>query len=195
MSLTTRALRGPWPLPPVLFPLGAGILTEAALRVAYTGAPVLGQRLCEAHGGLALLALLAVVAARRLHLRRHGRLLGLSASGFTLLHLGYAHTEVFAGAIDGALFLTPSGQVGTALGVLATLGLLPLTLTSTDAARRRLGCHWTALHRVTPTLLLLAAVHAVMTGVHAGSGALAVLIAAAVTAALVSRVTYRKVPS
>lgn len=194
MSFTAHATRCTRTAPSVV-PLITGLLAEVGLRLAYADSPVLGQRLCEAHGGLALLTLLAVVAARCLHLLPYRRLLGLSACGFTLLHLGYAHVEVFGGAADGVLFLSPDEQIGVAMGGLAALGLLPLALTSTGAARRRLGHHWTTLHAITPALLLLAAAHALMSGVHAGRGLPAVLVTAGVTAALLSRSTHRKVPT
>ncbi len=171
----------------VAAPALVALTTEVALRLTFGDAPVLGQRLAEAHGWLALLALLLTLLARPLRLLRVRRALGLSAFAFTLAHLAYAFAHVFGADLLALLFLRRPEQLALGLGALAALGLVPLALTSTNAAMRRLGPHWKALHRITLPLTLLAVLHTVWLGVHGGVSWASALLVAAVALTLWQR--------
>lgn len=154
--------------PQLAWPLTALLAAEGSTRLLYAEAPVLEQRLCELHGWLALVCLLAVLAARPLRVTPYRRALGLSAFGFGLLHLAYVLGAVLHFDPLGLLFLSPGALFGWGLGLLVVLGMMPLAATSTDAAMRRMGPRWKRLHRITPALTVLAALHTVWTGVHGG---------------------------
>ena len=86
------------------------------------------------------------------------RMLGVTALGYALLHLGlYAVQQSFdvvkiASEIVLRFYLT--------IGFVALMGLIVLGLTSTDAMIRRLGAQqWNALHKIVYGLAVLALVH------------------------------------
>ncbi|MFC4452268.1 ferric reductase-like transmembrane domain-containing protein [Deinococcus sonorensis] len=125
------------------------------------------QRREEVYGALSLVALLLVLLTRHLPaLRPYRRALGLAGFGYALIHGWLAILHVFHGDLSNVLFLNPATQAGVGAGLLALVLLLPLALTSTDAARRRMGRHWKTLHRLGPPLTLLSAVHTAWIGVH-----------------------------
>lgn len=147
---------------------------EQALRVL-TGhaAHLLEQRRMEGYGWLSVAALLLVLVARRVGLLRYRRALGLAAFGFALVHTWLAYGHVLDHDVENVLFLSRDDQAALWLGAAAIAGLLPLALTSTDTAVRRLGRHWRTLHRLTPVLTVLAVAHTVWIGVHFGVAPLA----------------------
>lgn len=109
-----------------------------------------------------LLASLAITPLRRfagLNLLRFRRALGLLAFLHVLLHL--AVWLLLDVQLDGAEIrkgLTERPFI--MLGMAGFAILLPLALTSTDAALRRLGAaRWAALHRLAYLAVILAAVH------------------------------------
>ncbi|AFZ67996.1 ferric reductase-like transmembrane domain-containing protein [Deinococcus peraridilitoris] len=148
--------------------LGA-LNTELALRVLYDpSAHVFGQRQAEVYGWFSLLALLLVLASHWLRLVAYRRALGLAAFVYALVHVWYSHRHILGGDWENVLFFSPSDQAGLWVGVLALLGLLPLVITSSDRARRRLGGRWKTLHRLGPPMTVLATWHTVWIGVHFG---------------------------
>ncbi len=159
----------PWALG-LAAPLGADLV----LRALYDPAShTFQQREAEVTGWLSLAALLLVLASRPLRLVTYRRALGLAAFGYALLHVVFSYTGVLGADVQNLLFVSRSDQAGWALGLAALVGLLPLALTSTNAAMRRLGPRWKALHALGPWMTLLAALHTVWLGVHFGLNPLA----------------------
>ena len=96
--------------------------------------------------------------ARRATLIRYRRMLGLFAFVYVCLHL-LAYALLLAdgqlAAILADLYKRPYIIAGTG----ALLLLVPLALTSTHAAQRRLKRNWARLHRLIYPALILALVH------------------------------------
>ena len=160
-------------------PLHLGLLllvllnSELLLRLL-AGPGVLAQRREELYGALSLLALLLILASRWLpRWRPYRRALGLAAFGSGLLHGWLALGTVLQGDPQNLLFLNQATQAAILAGVLALAGLLPLALTSSHWAQRRLGRRWKTLHRAGPPLTLLSALHTAWAGVHFGLSPLA----------------------
>lgn len=112
----------------------------------------------------ALIAGLAITPLRRLtgvNLLRFRRALGLVAFGYIVLHLSvWLALDVQSWRLIAAdIVKRPYITVGMAAFVL----LVPLALTSTDRARRRLGpVRWRRLHRLVYLAVPLGAIHFVM---------------------------------
>ncbi|WP_027483867.1 ferric reductase-like transmembrane domain-containing protein [Deinococcus pimensis] len=142
---------------------------ESLVRRLYPAdSAVLIQRLGEVYGWLSLAALLLVFPARRLRLMPYRRALGLAGFAYALLHTAYTFGHTLAGRLDNLPFLSPVMQGGIVLGGVSLALLVPLALTSTNFAIRRLGRHWRTLHRLGPPATLLAALHGAWIGVHFG---------------------------
>lgn len=114
-----------------------------------------------------LVAALAITPLLRLvpvlaPLRPHRRALGLAAFGTGLVHLGLYVAAM--GSLEP--ILAEWGAPGIWTGWLALLLLLPLALTSRDAAMRRLGRNWKRLQRLAYAAALLSFAHMVL--VHDG---------------------------
>lgn len=150
------------------------LLLEVALHQLYPhGGHLLAQRRSEVYGGLSLTALLLVLASRWLRLVPLRRTLGRFAFATAVIHSHQAFRDVLHSDVQAVLFLSPSHQAAVWLGVVALLGLLPLAVTSSNAAVRRLGKRWKTLHRLGPPMTLLAVLHTVLLGVHFGVSPLA----------------------
>lgn len=89
------------------------------------------------------------------------RVFGLAAFGYVTLHaLIYF---VFDQSLDpGLIWADTVEHPRIAVGFVAFLLLIPLALTSTDAAIRRLGRRWSRLHRLVYLATLLGVVHYLM---------------------------------
>jgi methionine sulfoxide reductase heme-binding subunit len=125
-------------------------------------------------------------------LRRHRRAIGLAAFGTSLVHLGLYLATM--GALD--LVLAEIGAPGIWTGWLALLLLVPLALTSHDAAMRWLGRNWQRLQRLAYPAAILTLAH--MALVHDGLGdalILGVPLLALQLTRLLPRSTLRKAPS
>jgi sulfoxide reductase heme-binding subunit YedZ len=96
-------------------------------------------------------------------LRRHRRAVGLAAFGTSLVHLGFYLAAM--GALDVVLAEITAPGIWT--GWVALLLLLPLALTSNDAAMRRLGRDWQRLQRLAYPAAVLTLAHMVL--VHDGA--------------------------
>ncbi len=109
-----------------------------------------------------LLLTLAITPVRRLlhmpWLLVFRRMLGLYTFFYACLHmLGYVVVDQW---LDGAaLWKDILKRPFITVGVLCLLGLLPLAVTSHSAMMRRLGRHWTRLHRIVYPLAMLAVLH------------------------------------
>ena len=161
----TRTASGLWPLGvAVLLPLNLELL----LHLLAPGG-VLSQRREELYGFLSMLALLLVLSTRVLPpLRPHRRALGLAAFVYGVYHGLLAVGHVLQGDVTNLLFLNQGTQASIWAGIVALLGLLPLTLTSFAGVQRRMGRCWKRLHRLGPCLTLLSALHTAWAGVHFG---------------------------
>lgn len=126
------------------------------------------KRLEQETGILALQLLLlglAVTPLRRLaglNLMRFRRALGLSAFGYALVHLA-----VWLGLDMQGLWGQIAGDIAkrpyVTLGMAAFAMLLPLALTSTDGAIRRMGAAaWRRLHRLVYPAAVVGALHFVL---------------------------------
>lgn len=83
---------------------------------------------------------------------------GLHAFAFSVVH-GIAHLKA-----NGYALSALTAEVGIVLGVLATLIMLPLALTSNEWAMRKLGKNWKRLQSMSYVVGLLVAVHTLMAG-------------------------------
>lgn len=164
----SSARPAPWHLQCALA-LAAVLVAEQTLRAFVPSSHHLfTQRQEELYGWLSMLALLLVLASRWLGLVPYRRAFGLLAFGFALIHTWLAFAHVLGADPENVLFLSLEHQIAVWLGVIALVGLLPLALTSTNAAMKRLGKRWKALHRAGPVMTVLAAVHTAVIGVHFG---------------------------
>ncbi|WP_225030268.1 protein-methionine-sulfoxide reductase heme-binding subunit MsrQ [Xinfangfangia pollutisoli] len=107
-----------------------------------------------------LLASLAVTPLRwlGLNLIRHRRALGLLAFSYAVLHLVawlWLDMGLRLGQAAGDLVKRPY----IIAGMLGLLAMLPLALTSTRAAIRRMGRNWQRLHRLAYAALVLGLLH------------------------------------
>ena len=140
------------------------------LAVAHypNGSHVQGQRLAEYNGNAAMFLLLLVLLARPLRLISVRRPLGLCALAFSVIHTRYAFEHVLGDSLEGILFLTPERQVSTWVGFAALALMIPLALTSSGWATRKMGVWWKRLHRFNVLATVLAALHTAYMGVHYG---------------------------
>jgi sulfoxide reductase heme-binding subunit YedZ len=89
------------------------------------------------------------------------RMLGLAAAFYTIAHVVlYAWDEGFALGFVVSQMLTVFYLI---LGTIATVGLIAMAVTSTDAAMARLGRNWKLLHRLIYPVALLSLWHFFLT--------------------------------
>ena len=109
--------------------------------------------------GLAIVLLAAPLAQRGWRgLSRYRRVLGLSLFFYISLHL-LLFAQVYVGWSGALLVEELKERPYVLVGFSAWLALLPLTLTSTDRARRSLGRRWRQLHRLIYPATVLAWLH------------------------------------
>ena len=89
---------------------------------------------------------------------RYRRILGVSVFLYVSLHL-LLFAQVYVGWSGALLIEELKERPYVLVGFSAWLSLLPLALTSTDSARRRLGRRWRQLHRLIYPATLLAWLH------------------------------------
>lgn len=167
------------PLPQPHWPLWLALaLPSLALLAAAGQADADLDELTALSGQAAAILLVAAIAstgaarwlARPQALIRHRRALGLAAFGTSVVHLA-----LYAAAM-GALapMLAELDAPGIWTGWAALALLVPLALTSTDAAQRRMGRGWKRLQRLAWPAAALALAHGYL--VHDGQR-LALLLA------------------
>lgn len=110
-----------------------------------------------------LMASLAVTPLRRLglNLLRQRRALGLLAFSYGILHL-VAWLWLDMGLRLGQVAEDIVKRPYIIAGMLALLAMLPLALTSTKAAIRRMGRNWNRLHRLAYAALALGVLHFIL---------------------------------
>jgi sulfoxide reductase heme-binding subunit YedZ len=128
--------------------------------------PVKGLQVSTGLSALVLLFLSLAVTPLRRHLHWNWsqplrRVFGLAAFGYVLLHaLIYF---VFDQSLDpGLIWEDAVEHPRIGVGFLAFLLLIPLALTSTDRAVRRMGKRWTRLHRLSYVATGLGVLHFLM---------------------------------
>ena len=89
---------------------------------------------------------------------RFRRMFGLFAFFYVLLHFS-VYLLLDQGGKLGALWQDIVKRPYITIGVLGLLLLVPLTATSTAKAQRRLGRHWTQLHRLIYVIAILGVWH------------------------------------
>jgi DMSO/TMAO reductase YedYZ heme-binding membrane subunit len=129
------------------------------------------QTLLEYQGHIALVGLFLVLLAGPLRSSLPGlvedrRWLGLIVFGFACAHSLGAFQHTLGGNWWAFEFLSPRNQYALWMGVASLLFLVPLVLTSTNTAIKRLGKFWRWLHKLVIPALILAMAHTVWMGVH-----------------------------
>ena len=130
-----------------------------------------GDTMSDYSGHAALILLFLSLVARPISsflpaLLRYRRGLGVGACLLSLLHLLHMVSHTWQWNFRALKFMLFSHQVGVWLGAIALLLMLPLTLTSFDAAQKNMGTRWRRLHLLSVPILILAAIHTVMVGSH-----------------------------
>lgn len=88
------------------------------------------------------------------------RMIGLYAAFYAFVH-AWAWCRQYG--YDWAFLLGELPRLYLLLGLAAVLLLVPLTLTSNAAARRRLGAHWARLHQLAWPIAVAAVLHFILT--------------------------------
>ncbi len=157
---------------PVLSLLGGGSwLVLNFFAFSSPGDHLWQQTLLEYQGHIALICLFLALSAGSLRrsfpeLVTDRRWLGLLAFGFASAHSLGAFQHTLGGTWWAFEFLSPRNQYALWMGVASLLLLLPLALTSTNGAIKRLGKFWRWLHKLVIPSLILAMAHTVLMGVH-----------------------------
>lgn len=113
---------------------------------------------------IAGLAVTPLMRATRVNLARLRRPLGLLAASYAALHL-LAWVALDMGFLWGQMGRDVLKRPWLTLGMGAALLLVPLALSSSDAAIRRLGAaRWKSLHRLVYVAVPLAGIHAALVG-------------------------------
>jgi uncharacterized protein len=141
--------------------IAIGVLTllrSTDTMVDYTG-----------HGALILLILALV--ARPVHRLwsfpfRHRRVLGVGALLLSVVHLFHMLVHAWNWDVNKLFFMLPQHQYGIVLGTIALVLMIPLALTSFDAAQKRLGAKWRSLHLLSIPAFILVIFHTILIGSH-----------------------------
>ena len=143
--------------------LPAAWLTRRALTDDLGANPIEELEIQTGLWTLRFLALtLAVTPLRRLTkwnwLAKHRRTLGLVAFGYACLHLSmYIALDMFFDVSD--IVEDVAEHLYITVGMLAFLCMIPLAVTSTKNAIRRLGRRWRRLHRLVWVVATLGTIH------------------------------------
>lgn len=148
-----------------LFQLGGWItLLIGALTLLRTG-----DLMVDYAGHLSLFCLAFALIARPISQvwrapLRFRRLLGVAGFVLALAHTVHMLEHSWNWNPAAVRFMLPQHQWGMVAGVIALMLMVPLTLTSTDRAQRRLGKAWRSLHLLSVPVLLLGGLHAIIAG-------------------------------
>ena len=97
---------------------------------------------------------------------RYRRALGVGAFVLSIAHTGRMLDHSLNWNIQVVYFMLPQHQLGIWTGVVSLALMLPLALTSFDAAVKYLGQWWRRLHLLSVPAFVLSGVHAVAMGSH-----------------------------
>ncbi|MGF1521923.1 MAG: sulfite exporter TauE/SafE family protein [Leptolyngbyaceae cyanobacterium] len=128
-----------------------------------------GDVMVDYTGHLAIVCLVFALIARPIsklwaYPLKLRRLLGVGAFILATAHTLHMLEHSWQWNPAAMRFMLPQHQWGVWAGILGLLLMLPLTLTSTDAAQRWLGRQWRSLHLLSILALLLAGVHCILVG-------------------------------
>jgi len=148
-----------------LFQLGGWItLLIGVLTLMRTG-----DLMVDYAGHLSLLCLALALIARPISQvwsapLRFRRLLGVGAFVLAIAHTLHMLEHSWNWNPAAVRFMLPQHQWGMLAGAIALAVMVPLTLTSTDAAQRRLGKGWRSLHLLSIPAILLGGLHCILAG-------------------------------
>jgi DMSO/TMAO reductase YedYZ heme-binding membrane subunit len=148
-----------------LFQLGGWItLLIGVLTVVRTG-----DLMVDYAGHLSLVCLALALVARPLRqlwpaLMRFRRVLGVGACVLASAHTLHMLEHSWNWNPVAIRFMVPQHRWGMVAGAIALALMVPLTLTSTDIAQRRLRTHWRSLHLLSIPALVLGGTHAIVAG-------------------------------
>ena len=148
-----------------LFQLGGWItLLIGVLTLLRTG-----DLMVDYAGHLSLLCLALALIARPISKLwraplRFRRLLGVGGLVLALAHTVHMLEHSWNWNPAAVRFMLPPHQWAMVAGAIALMLLVPLALTSTDRAQRRLGKNWRSLHLLSTPAILLAGLHAIVAG-------------------------------
>ena len=95
---------------------------------------------------------------------RFRRLLGVGAFVLALAHTLHMLEHSWQWNMAAVRFMLPQHQWGMLAGGIGLALMVPLTLTSTDAAQRQLRGSWRSLHLLSIPVIILAGVHCILAG-------------------------------
>jgi sulfite exporter TauE/SafE len=138
-----------------------------------------GNTMVDYTGHAALVCLVLALIARPISRLGSGllqcrRVLGVGAFLLSIAHVLHMVEHSWGWNLQALFFMLPQHQWGIWLGVAALFCMLPAALTSFDAAQKRLGQRWRAVHLLAIPALILVAIHSILIGSHylgAGLGA------------------------
>ena len=165
LSVLTKVKVPPWCATIAVITLCLVPLAQLVFQLASEDlGPDPAKRLMQGTGewglrGLAIVLLAAPLAQRGWRgLFRYRRVLGLSMFFYVSLHF-LLFAQVYVGWSGALLVEELKERPYVLVGFSAWLALLPLTLTSTDRARRFLGRRWRQVHRLIYPATVLAWLH------------------------------------
>ena len=128
-----------------------------------------GDLMVDYAGHLALGCLALALIARpgsRLwpYLLKCRRLLGVAACVLAVAHTLHMLEHSWNWNFSAWRFMLPQHQWGIGAGVISLSLMLPLAITSTNAAQRHLGKAWRSLHLLSLPALILGGLHTIVTG-------------------------------
>ncbi|HEY9763190.1 MAG TPA: sulfite exporter TauE/SafE family protein [Trichocoleus sp.] len=128
-----------------------------------------GDNMTDYAGYGALAALILALIARPISKLWSGplqyrRVLGVGAFILSLAHTVQMLQHSWGWNLQAVQFMLPTHRFGVMTGVSALTLMVPLALTSTDWARRRLGRFWRKLHLLSIPVLLFCTLHCLLLG-------------------------------
>ena len=165
--------RSSWAIPPAWNPaVRAGFFVLCLvpfMALAYSVAtnalgPDPAEHLMHVTGEWVMRFLILVLAATPLarwgwpRLARYRRMLGLYTWFYATLHL-LVFAQVYIGWSGGILVEELAERPYVLVGFLAWLILVPLSITSANSIRRKMGRHWRQLHKLTYAVAVLGWLH------------------------------------
>lgn len=128
-----------------------------------------GDLMVDYAGHFSILCLALALVARPIsklwsYPLRFRRLLGVGAFVLAMAHTLHMLEHSWQWNLAAVRFMLPLHQWGMLAGGIGLVLMVPLTLTSTDAAQRHLGRLWRSLHLLSIPVIMLAGVHCILAG-------------------------------
>ena len=140
----------------VTLTIGVLTLLRTDAMIDYTG-----------HGALILLML--ALAARPLSALwtaplQYRRVIGVGAFVLSLAHTAHMLDHSLNWNLDAIAFMLPQHRLGISMGILSLFLLFPAAFTSSDRLQKKLGLRWRRIHLLSVPALILAVIHAILSG-------------------------------